>query len=90
MKRALAGIPVVVLALALAACGSSADPKVEMLDGIRAAAIESGLTEAQAACVVDGLDDLTIDQLNAIADDTADAATKQAYTFVAAQCLLGS
>ena len=85
MKRAI-----VVLAcamLALTAC-STTDPKADILGNVRAAAISSGLTEIQADCVVDGLSKLTVEQLQAIADDTADAETTQAYTFVAAQCLL--
>lgn len=87
MRRAVLLVAIGSLVLALAACGSS-DPKAEILDGVRAAAIENGLTEVQAACIVDGLRELTVDQLNAIGNDAADATTTQAYTMVAAQCLL--
>jgi hypothetical protein len=88
MKRTI--VILAVAALALTACGSSStpDPKSSMLDGVRAAAISSGLTEEQADCIVDGLSDLSVEQLNAIAADTADPATEQAYTMVAAECLV--
>lgn len=88
MKRTI--LVLVVAAFALGACGSAStpDPKTSILDGVRAAAISSGLTEEQATCIVDGLTDLSVDQLNAIGNDTADSATKQAYTLVAAQCLI--
>ena len=87
MRRAALLVALGSLVLALAACGSS-DPKAEILDGVLAAAIENGLTEVQATCIVDGLRELTVDQLNTIGDDTADAATTQTYTILAAQCLL--
>lgn len=86
-KQAVALVLVATLALALSACGSN-DPKAEILDGVRSAAIDNGLTDVQADCVVKGLGELTVEQLQAIGDNTADAATTQAYTLVAAQCLL--
>ncbi len=85
MKRTIALIACALLALT--AC-STTDPKADILNNVRAAAITSGLTEVQADCVVDGLAKLTVEQLQSIADDTADAETTQSYTFVAAQCLL--
>ena len=88
MKRTI--LVIAAAAFALSACSSTStpDPKASILDGVRAAAISSGLTEEQATCIVDGLDDLSIDQLKAIGANTADAATQQAYTLVAAQCLI--
>ena len=87
MKRAALLVAIGSLTLVLAACSTS-DPKAEILDGVRAAAIENGLTEVQATCIIDGLRELTVEQLKAIGDNTADRATTQAYTMVAAQCLL--
>lgn len=88
MKRTIVILAFAVLALT--ACGSSSTPgpKSSILDAVRAAAISSGLTDEQATCIVDGLRDLSVEQLNAIGADTADAATEQAYTLVAAECLV--
>ncbi len=88
MKRTILVIVAGVLALSACSSTSTPDPKASILDGVRAAAIMSGLTEEQATCIVDGLGDLSIEQLKAIGADTADAATQQAYTLVAAQCLI--
>lgn len=84
MKRTIVALAAV--ALVLTAC-STTDPKAEILTNVRAAAIEQGLTEEQANCVISGLSTLSVEQLKAIGDGTADADTTQAYTFIAAQCL---
>ncbi len=87
MRRAVVLLAGASLAFALAACAGS-DPKAEMLAGIRSAALARGLTQTQVDCVIAGLKDLTVEQLTAVGDGKADATTTQAYTMVAAQCLL--
>ncbi len=87
MNKLCALVACLGVTVVLTACGSS-DPKADILDGVRSSAVGRGLTQVQADCIVEGLRPLTVDQLYSIGAGTADEATTQAYTLVAAQCLL--
>ena len=92
MRRTSAAIASIALALTLAACGGSSggDEKQAVLDDLRAELISEGATEAQADCVVGGIDDMSVDDLKSMQGDEAPSQEIQDKVLgVITECALG-
>ncbi|MDP1878844.1 MAG: hypothetical protein Q8M17_14940 [Actinomycetota bacterium] len=91
MRRASAVVASIALALALAGCGGSGgDDKQTVLDDLRAELISEGATEAQADCVVGGIDDMSVEDLKSMQGDEAPSQEIQDKVLgVITECALG-
>jgi hypothetical protein len=73
MKRttAVAGV-ILALPLLLAGCGGGGDSeKQAILDDLRSELVSGGASEEQADCIMGAVDDLSIDDLKVLQDDSA-------------------
>lgn len=90
MRRASAVVATLALALVLAGCGGGGDDKQAVLDDLRAELISEGATEEQADCVVDGIDDLSVDDLKSVqGDDPPSQEIQDKVLGVITECALG-